>query len=178
MLLFDLFVFFCFVYTAQMNCKAQILNAFFSLYSLSRRWNTSDNDWKDLVSVLSIKNQHLPGAAVVGTAYSSKFTNINSKCCYRPICISSTPYLFFFHLRIGTNSPKSSELMNSVLCNSKVLRLSHGSSGFQRFFPLPCNLCSWVTALRMPKTSFFFVPFLLQIPADEHDHLPHFLLTD
>lgn len=63
----------------------------------------SDNDWEDRVSVLPIKNQHLPGAAVEGTAYSSKLPNINSKCCHKAVCISPTPYLFF-NLHIGTHS--------------------------------------------------------------------------
>lgn len=155
------FVWVCFfVLSVQLKWTVKLKYLVPSLaYILSRRWNMSDNDWKDLVSVLSIKNQHLPGAAVEGTAYSRKFPNINSECCYRPTCISSTPFLFFFHLHIGTNSPKSSELMNSVLRNSKILRLSHGFSGFQRFFPLPCSLCSWVAAHRMPKPSLFFCSF-------------------
>jgi len=45
----------------------------------------SDNNWEDFVSVHPIKNQHLPGAAVEGTAYSSKLPNINSKCCHRVV---------------------------------------------------------------------------------------------
>lgn len=38
----------------------------------------SDSDWEDLVSVIPIKNQHLPRAAVEGTAYSSWLPDINS----------------------------------------------------------------------------------------------------
>lgn len=64
----------------------------------------SDDDWEDLVSVLPIKNQHLPGAAVEGTAHSSKLPNINFKCCHRAVCISPTPYIFSFHLHIGIHA--------------------------------------------------------------------------
>lgn len=38
----------------------------------------SDSDWGDLVSVLPIKNQHLPKTAVEDTAYSSWLPDINS----------------------------------------------------------------------------------------------------
>lgn len=38
----------------------------------------SDSNWEDLVSVIPIKNQHLPRAAVEDTAYSSWLPDINS----------------------------------------------------------------------------------------------------
>lgn len=70
----------------------------------------SDNDWEDLVSILPIKNQHLLGAALEGSAYPCKLPNINSKCYHRAVCISPTPYLLFFHLHIGTHTPKLSRV--------------------------------------------------------------------
>lgn len=97
----------------------------------------SDNDWEDLVSVLPIKNERLPGAAVEPAAYSSRLPNINSKHCYKAVCNSSTAYLFFFHLHLGTNSPKSSELMSSVLRNSKVRKTITWFLGVSEVLPSP-----------------------------------------
>lgn len=84
-----------FVCTPQTNCKAQMLNEYLSQCSLSVRQNMSDNDCKDLVSVLPIKSRHLPGAAIEVSAYSSKLLNMNSTCCYMlPV---------FFQLLISTS---------------------------------------------------------------------------